>query len=61
MDAKGVAEVPGLAQRNTVSARQRHHPTMPRPVVNLGQGRSKLWLRSAILLLRTDRLATSAR
>ncbi len=39
-----MAELLGLAQRNTVSAYQRRYPAMPRPMVNLGQGRCKLWL-----------------
>lgn len=48
IDAQGVAEILGLAQRNTVSLYQRRYPDMPRPVVDLGRGRPKLWLRSAI-------------
>lgn len=59
IDAQGVAELLGLAQRNTVSAYQRRYPEMPRPVVNLGQGRCKLWLRSEIQLWRSDRLAST--
>ena len=48
VDAHGVAEVLGLAQRNTVSVYQRRYPDMPRPVVDLGRGRPKLWLRPEI-------------
>lgn len=48
IDARGVAELLGLAQRNTVSLYQRRYPDMPRPVVDLGPNRTKLWLRSAI-------------
>ena len=48
IDASGVAELLGLAQRNTVSLYQRRYPDMPRPVVDLGRGRCKLWLRSDI-------------
>ena len=51
----------GLAQRNTVSAYQRRYPAMPRPVVDLGQGRCKLWLRSEIERWRSERLADSVR
>lgn len=58
IDAQGVAELLGLAQRNTVSAYQRRYPTMPRPVVDLGHGRCKLWLRSEVERWRTDRLAS---
>lgn len=61
IDAQGVAELLGLAQRNTVSAYQRRYPAMPRPVVNLGQGRCKLWLRSEIESWRADRLANAGR
>jgi hypothetical protein len=49
LDAEGrsmligvVAELLGLAQRKDVSALQRYYPAMPRPVVDLGQGRCKL-------------------
>ena len=59
IDAQGVAELLGLAQRNTVSAYQRRYPAMPRPVVNLGQGRCKLWLRSEVEQWRSERLASS--
>lgn len=59
--AQGVAELLGLAQRNTVSAYQRRYPYMPRPVVDLGQGRCKLWLRAEIEAWRSERLAGSGR
>jgi predicted DNA-binding transcriptional regulator AlpA len=48
IDAQGMAELLGLAQRNTVSLYQRRYPSMPRPVIDLGQGRCKLWLRSEV-------------
>ncbi len=48
IDAKGVAELLGLAQRNSVSSYQRRYPEMPRPAIDLGQGRCKLWLRSEV-------------
>ena len=48
IDAQGVAELLGLAQRNTVSLYQKRYPDMPRPVITLGHGRCKLWLRSQI-------------
>jgi glutathione-regulated potassium-efflux system ancillary protein KefG len=48
IDAEAVAAVLGLAQRNTVSGYQRRYPDMPRPVVDMGRGRCKLWLRSEI-------------
>ena len=48
IDAQGVADLLGLAQRNTVSLYQRRYPEMPRPVIDLGEGRCKIWLRSEI-------------
>lgn len=37
-----MAELLGLAHRNTVSVYQRRYPNMPRPVVDLGSGREAL-------------------
>lgn len=48
IDAQGVADLLGLAQRNTVSLYQRRYTDMPRPVVDLGHGRCKMWLRTEI-------------
>jgi hypothetical protein len=48
IDANGVAELLGLAHRNTVSVYQHRYPDMPRPVLNFGNGRVKVWLRPAI-------------
>ena len=45
IDAQGVADMLGLAQRNTVSLYQKRYVDMPRPVVDLGKGRCKMWLR----------------
>jgi len=55
IDAQGVADLLGLAQRNTVSSYQRRYPDMPRPVIDLGQGRCKLWLRTEIQAWQSDR------
>jgi glutathione-regulated potassium-efflux system ancillary protein KefG len=49
IDARHVAEILGLAQPNTVSLYQRRYEDMPRPVIDMGQGRCKLWLRSEIV------------
>ena len=49
IDSHAVAEILRLAQFNTVSSYQRRYPEMPRPVVDMGNGRCKLWLRSDIL------------
>ena len=43
-----VAEILGLSHRNSVSLYQRRYADMPRPVLDLGQGRVKLWLRPEI-------------
>jgi len=48
IDARGVAELLSLSHPNSVSTYQRRYPEMPRPVVNLGLGRCKLWVRSEI-------------
>ena len=49
IDAHGVAELLGLAQSNSVSTYQHRYTDMPRPVVDLGSGRCKMWLRSEIV------------
>lgn len=48
IDARGVAVILDLAHRNTVSVYQRRYADMPRPVVDLGPKRTKLWLRPEI-------------
>jgi predicted DNA-binding transcriptional regulator AlpA len=50
IDAQGVAHLLGLAQRNTVSSYQKRYPDMPRPVIDLGLGRCKLWRRSEVVM-----------
>lgn len=49
LDTQGVAEVLGLAHRNTVLQYQQRYSDMPKPVFDLGRGRVKLWLRPAIV------------
>ena len=48
IDAGGVAQALGLANRTSVSVYQRRYPSMPQPVVDLGPGRTKLWARAAV-------------
>jgi len=55
IDAQGVADLLGLAQRNTVSLYQRRYADMPRPVVDLGRGRCKMWLRIEITEWHAER------
>jgi hypothetical protein len=48
IDAQDVADILGLSHRNTVFQYQRRYDDMPRPAVDLGEGRVKLWLRPQI-------------
>ena len=48
LDTQGVAEILGLAHRNTVLQYQQRYSDMPRPVFDLGKGRVKLWLRPEV-------------
>jgi hypothetical protein len=59
IDSQIVAEILGLAHRNSVTTYLRRYPDMPRPVVELGRGRVRLWLRTDIeaWARRTGRLA----
>jgi glutathione-regulated potassium-efflux system ancillary protein KefG len=45
IDARGLAELIGLSHPNSVSLYQRRYPSMPRPVIDLGRGRPRLWSR----------------
>ncbi len=47
-DARELARLLGLSHPNSISLYQRRYPDMPRPVVDLGRGRPRLWLRPAI-------------
>ena len=48
IDSRELAALLGLAHPNSVSLYQRRYRSMPRPVVDLGRGRPRLWLRPAI-------------
>jgi glutathione-regulated potassium-efflux system ancillary protein KefG len=48
LDTQRVAEILGLAHRNTVLQYQERYADMPQPVFDLGKGRVKLWLRPEI-------------
>ncbi|MDQ3571463.1 MAG: hypothetical protein M3383_01220 [Actinomycetota bacterium] len=61
IDARRVAEILGLKHRNTVSEYQARYADMPRPVVDLGRGRPRLWLRSAIEAWAAERVARAER
>jgi glutathione-regulated potassium-efflux system ancillary protein KefG len=49
IDARVVAQLLGLSHPNSVSTYQHRYPDMPRPVVDLGEGRCKLWLHSDVV------------
>lgn len=49
IDAHDVAQILGLSHANSVSTYLRRYEDMPRPVVDLGAGRPRLWLRSEIV------------
>jgi hypothetical protein len=57
VDTQGVAEILGLAYRNTVLQYQQRYSDMPRPVFDLGKGRVKLWLRPEIERWADDQAA----
>lgn len=48
VDARWIADYLGLSHPNSVSTYQKRYVDMPRPVVDLGRGRCRLWLRPAI-------------
>jgi len=48
IDAHGVADLLGLSHANSVSTYQRRYEEMPKPVVDLGAGRPRLWYRPEI-------------
>ncbi|AGC48951.1 hypothetical protein MYSTI_07679 [Myxococcus stipitatus DSM 14675] len=59
IDAQGVAGLLQLSHANSVSTYLRRYPDMPRPVLDLGTGRPRLWLRPQVLRwLRTRRSDT---
>lgn len=49
IDSRELAALLGLTHANSVSLYQRRYADMPRPVVDLGTGRPRLWLRPEIL------------
>jgi predicted DNA-binding transcriptional regulator AlpA len=48
IDAQEVARLLGLSQRNSVSLYLKKYADMPRPVIDLGPNRPRLWLRPDI-------------
>ena len=58
IDTQSVADILGLSHRNTVSQYQRRYEDMPRPAIDLGDGRVKLWLRPEIEKWARDQIAS---
>lgn len=55
IDAAGVAELLGLAHRNSVTTYLKRYDDMPRPVVDMPASHTRLWLRSEILAWQRQR------
>jgi glutathione-regulated potassium-efflux system ancillary protein KefG len=49
IDSQEVAEILGLSHRNSVSTYLRRYDDFPRPIVERGGGRTRLWLRTTIV------------
>ena len=56
-DAHEIAQLLGLRHSNSVSTYLRRYRDMPRPVVDLGPGRPRLWLRPHVEAWARDRAA----
>lgn len=58
IDVQEVARLLGLTHRNSVTTYLKRYHDMPRPIVDLGQGRCRLWRRADIekWALKTGRL-----
>jgi glutathione-regulated potassium-efflux system ancillary protein KefG len=61
IDAQVVAEILGLSHRNSVYTYLRRYPSMPRPVLDIGEGRVQLWLRPQVETWARARKAKPAR
>ncbi|MGH9090019.1 MAG: hypothetical protein ACRDZR_01350 [Acidimicrobiales bacterium] len=62
IDAAGVAAQLGLTHRNSVSTYMKRYPDFPRPVVDTGAKRCRLWSRTDVdEWLRTRRDAGKVR
>jgi glutathione-regulated potassium-efflux system ancillary protein KefG len=57
VDSTEVADLLGLSHRNSVSTYLRRYTDFPRPVVERGGGRTRLWLKQEITLWRERRAA----
>ncbi len=57
VDAHEVASILGLSHPNSVSTYLRRYPKMPRPIIEKGGGRTRLWLRQDVEAWATRRRA----
>jgi glutathione-regulated potassium-efflux system ancillary protein KefG len=57
VDAQEVAELLGLSHRNSVSTYLHRYDDFPRPVIERGAGRTRLWLRKDVVSWRQSRSA----
>ena len=48
IDAHGVAQILSLSHYNTVTTYLKRYPDMPRPLLDYGHGRCRLWRRKDI-------------
>jgi len=49
IDAHDVATILGLAHANSVATYLHRYADMPRPLLDLGRGRPRLWSRNAVI------------
>jgi hypothetical protein len=56
IDAQEIARLLRLSHANSVSTYQHRYPDMPRPVLDLGSGRPRLWLKPAVVRWARTRL-----
>jgi len=61
IDAKEVADLLGLGHPNSVSTYLHRYPDMPRPVVDRGPNRARLWLRPEIEAWARSRAGETAK
>ena len=59
IDSQDVAEILGLSSPRAVHVSLSRYPAMPRPVVDRGANRAKLWLREEIMAWKKKRTANS--
>jgi predicted DNA-binding transcriptional regulator AlpA len=61
VDAHDVAAILGLAHATSVHLYQRRYPEMPRPVLDRGGRRARLWLRTEVTAWMKTRAGDSSR